>query len=162
MGTLQGKLLLPADAMLVFILLLASAVAHGAGADKKEKLLLLVNKQSLTQTNVIYVTTTTPYTCLSAPVSTTACTGRRKRRALSSGLADVDEQAKDSGLDSSLTEEQPKSVEPQKERFRAFTVYSQVSVYTTLTSVVTDTGTTVQIKYACSAAGVSYPSNYCR
>merc|ERR1712212_362988 len=152
MGTLQGRLLIPADAMLVLFLLLASSVAHGASADKKEKLLLLVNKKTLTQTNVIFTTTTTPYTCLSPPVATTACTGRRKRRALSSGLADVDQQARDTGLDSSLVEEQPKSVEPQKERFRAFTVYSQASVYTTITSVVTDTGTTVQISYACSAA----------
>ncbi|XP_018009846.1 uncharacterized protein LOC108667343 [Hyalella azteca] len=124
--------------------------------DSQAKFFFFASSSTTTKFKLSFITSTTPYTCVSTAAAAT-CIGRRRRAMALHGMKfDVGTNSKD--VHSSLDEADIEEVDDQsrQESPRKFlTVWTTSFSTKTVTSYVTDRGVTVSVSAYCTFAGGS-------
>ncbi|XP_071525995.1 uncharacterized protein [Panulirus ornatus] len=126
-----------------------------------------------TYTDVVMVTSTVFFSCLSG-TATGVCQGRRRREFLSSSplrtFIELDEGATDPVLESSqvdladLKEDTGVAAESSDNadsKLLGINVWTTSRTTTTVTMLYTDTNTTIRLSYYCLAGQIQLPANNC-
>ncbi|KAF2357974.1 hypothetical protein FHG87_011277, partial [Trinorchestia longiramus] len=119
--------------------------------------------RTLTNTNVVLTTSTAFLSCVQAISTSNNCSGRRKKRSVMKGSLVDDRPNEEVKLDSSNSE-QLSSFELEYDSTQgkaAFTIWTAFVTTTTVTTVFTDSSTTVSLSYQCSVGFLSVPGSSC-
>ncbi|XP_053634520.2 uncharacterized protein [Cherax quadricarinatus] len=153
-------------------------VTHDSELDPeaKDRDRFIGSLSTTTYTDVVMVTSTVFFSCLSG-TSTVLCQGKRRKKSLFSVVDVQDNDDDNSGLDSSIVDynrdprelgydEETTELSPEESRdvnskFLGLIFWTITRTTTTVTMLYTDTRTTIRLSYFCQAGQVVLPINRC-
>ncbi|CAL4063804.1 unnamed protein product [Meganyctiphanes norvegica] len=159
-------------AVLVVLLFTVVCGNHAQETQAKEegdgRVLFGAAPYSTTTYTVVSVSTSTAnYICYSGIVTNKICKGRRKRNIITGEkrlIRDLEHFESSSAIESTKNEMAEsvkpsigKSVEPE-DRLIGFTVWTTALTTTSVTTISTDTATTIRMSFACIIGGADYPN----
>ncbi|XP_018021956.1 uncharacterized protein LOC108678121 [Hyalella azteca] len=132
--------------------------------EDREERFFLQTYQTITNTNVVLTTSTAFVSCVAAMNSAVDCTGRKRRKRSFVKKQTADSSSEAIELDSSSIAGSDGTVDVTDGNPRgraAFTIWTAVATTTTITTIFTDSSTTVSLSYFCSVGFLTVPGNSC-
>nr|XP_053634521.1 uncharacterized protein LOC128690031 isoform X1 [Cherax quadricarinatus]XP_053634522.1 uncharacterized protein LOC128690031 isoform X2 [Cherax quadricarinatus] len=122
-----------------------------------------------TYTNVVMVTSTLFFSCLSGTKATTVCKGRRKKSVerVLEVLPEEEKRDLESSIDGATeTPDEDKSTKSQDDTSAStnqkfFTIWTTTQTTTSVTMFYTNTSTTIRLSYYCNAGQEIFPTFKC-
>ncbi|XP_042208753.1 uncharacterized protein LOC121857012 [Homarus americanus] len=143
--------------------------AKHSPVDEKGEKFFLGGVSTATYTDVVMVTSTVFFSCLSG-TSAAVCDGRRRKRSLRSFVKLEEDESSSPlassqdedliGEDLSQAEEENKSSKDE-ERILGFNIWTTSRITSTVTMLYTDTNTTIRLSYFCQAGQQQLPTFNC-